>query len=157
ELDAARDRVGRLGEGVLVGSAPLALGVELDRLWVCGLAEGVFPAPPADDPLLADADRQALAGELPLRRGRVGDDQPAFRAAFAATPGARTLCFPRGALRRNTEHVASRFLLDTIEALTGRREIDTAVEGESWFTFVPSYVYGLAHAEFPPTRHELDV
>ena len=60
ELDAARDRVGRLGEGVLVGSAPLALGVELERLWVCGLAEGVYPAPPADDPLLADADRQAL-------------------------------------------------------------------------------------------------
>src|SRR5262249_12574653 len=73
------------------------------------------------------------------------------------TAGDRTLCFPRGDLRRNTEHVPSRFLLDTIEALTGRREIDTAVEGESWFTFVPSYVYGLAHAEFPPTRHELDV
>src|SRR5207253_658530 len=86
ELDAARDRVGRLGEGVLVGSAPLALGVELDRLWVCGLAEGVFPAPPADDPLLADA-----------------------------------------------------------------------AQAERWFTLVPSYVYGLAHAAFPPTRHELDV
>jgi len=157
ELDAARDRVGRLGEGVLVGSAQLALGVELDRLWVCGLAEGVFPSPPADDPLLADSDRQALAGELPLRRDRIGDDQRALLAAFAATTGDRTLCFPRGDLRRNTEHVPSRFLLDTIEALTGRREIDAAVEAEKWFTLVPSYVSGLAHAAFPPTRHELDV
>jgi ATP-dependent helicase/nuclease subunit B len=157
ELDAARDRVGRLGEGVLVGSAPLVLGVELDRLWVCGLAEGVFPAPPADDPLLADADRQALAGELTLRRDRIGDDQRALLAAFAATTGDCTLCYPRGDLRRNTEHVPSRFLLDTIEALTGRREIDAAIEAEKWFTLVPSYVYGLAHAAFPPTRHELDV
>jgi len=157
ELDAARDRVGRLGEGVLVGSAALALGVELERLWVCGLAEGVFPAPPADDPLLADADRQALAGELTLRRDRIADDHRALLAAFAATAGDRTLCFPRGDLRRNTEHVPSRFLLDTIEALTGRREIDAAVEAEKWFTFVPSYVSGLAHAAFPPTRHELDV
>ena len=60
ELDSARDRVGRLGEGVLVGAAALALGVELDRVWVCGLAEGVFPAAPRDDPLLSDADRSAL-------------------------------------------------------------------------------------------------
>jgi RecB family exonuclease len=157
ELDAARDRIGRLGEGVFVGSAALALGVELDRVWACGLAEGVFPAPPADDPLIADADRQALNGELPLRRGRVGEDHRALLAVLAATAGERTLCFPRGDLRRNTEHVPSRFLLDTVEALSGRRVIEAATEAEPWFTFVPSYVYGLAHAPFPPTRHELDV
>jgi len=157
ELDAARDRVGRLGEGVFVGSAALALGVELDRLWVCGLAEGVFPAPPADDPLLADAARQALAGELPLRRGRIGDEQRALIGALASTSGERTLCFPRGDLRRNTEHVPSRFLLDTVEMLTGRRVVDAETEAEPWYTVVPSYVYGLAHASFPPTRHELDV
>ncbi len=157
ELDAARDRVGRLGEGVLVGSAPLALGVELERLWVCGLAEGVYPAPPADDPLLADADRQALEGELPLRRERIGEQQRALLAALAATSGERTLCFPRGDLRRNTEHVPSRFLLDTVEAVSGQRAFYAGIEQESWFTLVPSYVYGLAHTAFPPTRHELDV
>jgi RecB family exonuclease len=157
ELDAARDRVGRLGEGVLVGSAVLTLGVELDRLWVCGLAEGVFPAPPADDPVLADGDRQALAGELPLRRDRIHDDHRALLAALASTAGERTLCFPRGDLRRNTEHVPSRFLLDTVEGLTGRRVVDAQAEAAPWFTFVPSYVYGLAHAAFPATRHELDV
>jgi RecB family exonuclease len=157
ELDAARDRVGRLGEGVLVGSAALTLGVELDRVWVCGLAEGVFPAPPADDPVLADADRQALAGELPLRRDRIHDDHRALLAALASTGGERTLCFPRGDLRRSTEHVPSRFLLDTVEALTGRPVFDAETEAAPWFTFVPSYVYGLAHAAFPATRHELDV
>ncbi len=157
ELDAARDRVGRLGEGVLVGSATLTLGVELDRLWVCGLAEGVFPAPPADDPVLADADRQALAGELALRRDRIHDDHRALLAALASTAGERTLCFPRGDLRRNAGHVPSRFLLDTVEALTGRPVVDTETEAAPWFTVVPSYVHGLAHAAFPATRHELDV
>ncbi len=158
ELEAGRDLVGRLGEGLLVGPAVLALGVELDRLWVCGLAEGVFPAPPGDDPLLADADRVALAGDLPLRRDRTADDQRALLAAVAATSGPRVLCFPRGDLRRNTEHVPSRFVLDTIEALTGTRPVGTELDpGAPWYTMVPSYVHGLTHAQFPPTRHELDV
>ena len=61
ELTGARERVGRLGEGVLVGPVGFALGADLDRLFVCGLAEGVFPARPGDDPLLSDNER-AVAG-----------------------------------------------------------------------------------------------
>ena len=156
ELDAARDRVGRLGEGLLVGSAALALGVELDRVWVCGLAEGVFPAPPRDDPLLADADRGALDGELPLKRDRIADDQRALLASLESTTGTRTLCFPRGDLRRNTEHVPSRFLLDTVEALAGVRTLE-GPDTEPWYTVVPSFLHGLTHAPFPATLHELDV
>ena len=34
------------------GPVAMALGVDLDRLWVCGLAEGLFPSVPRDDPLL---------------------------------------------------------------------------------------------------------
>ena len=157
ELDAARDRVGRLGEGVLVGSAALALGVELDRVWVCGLAEGVFPAPPRDDPLLSDSDRRVLDGELPLRSDRIANDQRALLATLASAGGARTLCFPRGDLRRNTEHVPSRFLLDTIEVLSGERRIADDLVSEDWYTQVPSFLHGLTHAPFPATRHELDV
>jgi ATP-dependent helicase/nuclease subunit B len=157
ELDAARDRVGRLGEGVFVGAAALALGVEFDRTWVCGLAEGVFPAPPRDDPLLADADRDALAGELPKRSERVADDQRALLAVLAGTSGARVMCFPRGDLRRSTEHVPSRFLLDTIEALSGERPVRAELPDEPWITEVPSFVHGLTHAPFPPTLHEFDV
>jgi ATP-dependent helicase/nuclease subunit B len=157
ELDAARDRVGRLGEGVFVGSAALALGVEFDRVWVCGLAEGVFPAPPRDDPLLADADRDALAGEMPKRSDRVADDQRALLAALASTTGPRVMCFPRGDLRRSTEHVPSRFLLDTIEARSGERPVRAELPDEPWITEVPSFVHGLTHAPFPPTLHELDV
>ena len=77
--------------------------------------------------------------------------QRALLAALASTSGERTLCFPRGDLRRSTEHVPSRFLLDTVEAVSGQRAFYAGIEQESWFTLVPSYVYGLAHAAFP--RH----
>jgi ATP-dependent helicase/nuclease subunit B len=157
ELETARDRVGRLGEGVFVGSAGLALGVEFDRMWVCGLAEGVFPAPPRDDPLIADADRGALGGELARRADRVADDQRSLLAALASTTGPRVMCFPRGDLRRSTDHVPSRFLLDTIEALSGARPIGAQIPDAPWCTAVPSFVHGLTHASFPATRHELDV
>jgi len=157
ELQAGRDRVGRLGEGVFVGPAVLALGVEFDRLWVCGLAEGVFPAPPADDPLIADPDRGAVAPDLARRADRVADDQRALLAVLASTSGARTMCFPRGDLRRSTVHVPSRFLVDTVEALCGERPVGAQLPNASWCTEIPSFVHGLIHAPFPATRHELDV
>jgi ATP-dependent helicase/nuclease subunit B len=162
ELRAALARLGRLGEGVLVGSVGLALGVELERVWVCGLAEGVFPAVPRDDPLLGDADRRALAGELPLRAERTADEHRRLLAVLASTAGARVMCFPRGDLRRTTEHVPSRFLLDTVEALTGRRPHGELGRGAAevqgaWWSPIPSFVHGVAHAAFPATKHELMV
>ncbi len=144
ELDAARDRVGSLGDGVLVGPVGMALGVDLDRLWVCGLAEGLFPMVPRDDPLLSDRDRAALGGELRLRSDRTADDERALLAALASTAHARVCTYPRGDLRRSTEHVPSRFLAATIAAVGEVRAI-------------PSYAYAATHVEFPANRHELEV
>jgi RecB family exonuclease len=143
ELDAARDRVGLLGEGVLAGPVGLALGAELDCVWVCGLAEGVFPSVPHDDPLLGDRERAALDGELTLRAERVDDNERALLAALASTSGLRVCTWPRGDLRRSTEHVPSRFLHDTLVAVS---PVDIA-----------SYAQGVAIATFPATRHELGV
>lgn len=144
ELDAVRDRVGSLGDGVLVGPVGFALGVELERVWVCGLAEGLFPSVPRDDPLIGDRERSALGGDLPLRSARVADDQRALLAAFAATLGARVCTYPRGDLRRSTEHVRSRFLDATIDVSGAERSI-------------PSYAHGITHVAFPANRHELGV
>ncbi len=145
ELDAARDRVGSLGDGVLVGPVGMALGVDLDRLWVCGLAEGLFPSVPRDDPLLGDRERAALGGELRLRADRTADDERALLAALASTTGARVCTYPRGDLRRSTEHVPSRFLPATITA------VGTEVMS------IASYAYGATHVAFPANRHELEV
>ena len=45
ELDDDLGRVGRLGDGILMGHVSLGLGLDLDRVFVCGLAEGTFPRP----------------------------------------------------------------------------------------------------------------
>src|SRR5262249_24293572 len=139
-LRAARVRLAHLGEGVLTGPPAFSLGVELERLWVCGLAEGLFPAVARDDPLLGDRERAALDGELPLRAERADDDQRALLAALASTTGSKVLSWPHGDLRRSTEHVPSRFL-------------DATGGGET----IASYVDGLARVEFPASRQELGV
>ncbi len=146
ELDAGRSLVGRLGEGLLVGPASFALGVDLERLWVCGLAEGVFPTVPHDDPLLGDSERAALDGELRLRSEYTDDAERHVLAALASTRGARVCTWPRGDLRRTSERVPSRFLARTLAS----NEIDPPEE-------VKSYAHGISVAPFPATRHELSV
>ncbi len=145
ELDAARDRVGSLGDGVLVGPVEMALGVDLDRVWVCGMAEGLFPSVPRDDPLLGDRERAVLGGALRLRADRTTDDERALLAALASTSDVRVCSYPRGDLRRSTEHVPSRFLAATIAA------VGADVRSS------PSYAYGATHVEFPANLHELEV
>ena len=145
ELDAARDRVGHLGDGVLVGPVGMALGVELDRVWVGGLAEGLFPSVPRDDPLVGDRERAVLGGALRLRSDRAADDERDLLAALASTTGARVCTYPRGDLRRSAEHVPSRFLADTLAA------VDDGVRS------IASFAYGVTHVPFPANRHELEV
>ena len=58
-LDADLGRVGRLGEGVLVGPVSMGVGLDLDVVVVLGLAEGTFPGPIPEDALLSDAERSA--------------------------------------------------------------------------------------------------
>jgi RecB family exonuclease len=156
ELDDDLGRVGRLGDGVLTGHVGLGLGLDLDRVIVCGLAEGTFPARVRDDSLLPDADRRATDGALPLRSARVEAEHARLLAALAAASDERVLLFPRGDLRRTTERVPSRFLLDTIAALAGERLYadDLARLQAPWFTTVPSFAAGIAHLGFPATEQE---
>ncbi len=144
ELRAGRERIGQLGEGLLAAPVTMALGVELDRVWICGLAEGVFPSVPNDDPLLSESDRAALHGALRLRADRIDDGERALLAALASTTGARVCTWPRGDLRRSTEHVPSRFLLPTLAGGVTQQQ-------------VASYVQGLLSAPFPATAQELAV
>jgi ATP-dependent helicase/nuclease subunit B len=156
ELDADLGRVGRLGDGILMGHVALGLGLDLDRVFVCGLAEGTYPARVREDSLLPDTDRRLAGGALPLRRSRVDDDHRRLLAALASARDARVLLYPRGDLRRTTERMPSRFLLDTTTALAGRRLYADDLEGmrADWFTPVPSFAAGLARVEFPATEQE---
>ena len=155
ELDADLGRVGRLGDGLLLGHVALGLGLDLDRVFVCGLAEGLFPTRVRDDSLLPDADRRATDGALALRSARVDDDHRRLLAALASASQERILLFPRGDLRRTTERVPSRFLVESLAAVSTERVPDDLAELHAdWYTPVPSFAAGLARVEFPATEQE---
>jgi ATP-dependent helicase/nuclease subunit B len=139
ELDQNLRRVGRLGEGVLVGHVSLAAGLVLDRVIVLGLAEGAFPTRRLEDSLLPDAERELAGGELALRRNGVHDDHRHLLAALSAADEA-VLTRPRGNLRRSGERPASRWF----RAYTDGNE-DT----------VASFAGGLRTVATPSAEHEL--
>ncbi len=139
ELETTPHRHGRLGRGVLVGPVSLAVGVELDLVVVCGMAEGTFPARRNDDALLPDRERRIVGHDLPARGDRSGDDHRALLAVIAAADRS-LLLFPRGDLRRATDRSPSRWLTEQIDHLE----------------VVPSFVGGLRRTTFPAHQHEYD-
>src|SRR5690606_17929954 len=144
ELDADLGRVGRFGEGVLVGPLSFAVGLDLDLVVVLGMAEGTLPAPVRDDALLPDADRRRAGGEHDLRGGRGGRDHRHILSARSAA-GAHVLCMPRGDLRASSERVPSRWLADVAGALEGRRVTTDALAAHpaSWLRAVPSFAHAV--------------
>lgn len=160
ELQLADDlaRHGTFGSGVLVGPASTAIGVELDRVIVLGMAEGSFPPRRRDDPLLPDRIRALAAPDLPARGEALHDDHRALLAITAAAAHT-TFTFPRGDLRRSAERAPSRWLLDSCEVHDGARPPGEELgrrTGE-WFREVPSFVSGLRAAPFPAHDQEYDV
>jgi ATP-dependent helicase/nuclease subunit B len=155
ELDADLGRVGRFGEGVLVGPLSFAVGLDLDLVVVLGMAEGTLPAPVRDDSLLPDAERDRTGGQLPLRRERVGRDHRRVLAALAA--GDRhLLCLPRGDLRASSELVPSRWLAEVAGALAGERVPTDRLlaRSEPWLEGVPSFAHAVRTLSFPATEQE---
>ncbi len=155
ELDADLGRVGRLGEGVLVGPLSFAVGLDLDLVVVLGMAEGTLPATLHDDSLLPDAERARAGEQLPLRREQVGREHRRLLAALAAADR-HLLCLPRGDLRASSQRVPSRWLLDVAGTLAGgpvaSGELLTApVPG---LEIVPSFAHGVTHTAVPATDQE---
>ena len=155
ELDDDLGRVGRFGEGVLVGSVEMGVGLDLDLVVVLGLAEGSFPATVRDDSLLPDHERAAAGGELPLRAERV---ERQHRHLLAALAGARRhlLGVPRGDLRRSAERVPSRWVLDLASARAGERWWASDLLGADvpWVQHVASFDHGLRRLAVPATEQE---
>lgn len=159
ELAAPTPRVGSIGNGVLTGRIGESLGMELDRLILVGMAEGVYPHTPPDDPLLPDRERKAAGGHLAPLTSRTGDLHRNLLAAMASADHS-TLVYARGDSRRGAEQYPSRWLLDSASALAGR-VVDSAGlesladdETAGWFEHVPSFSHRVANAAFCATAQE---
>ncbi len=122
ELRSPVGRIGRYGEGVFCGPIGAGVGLDLDAVFVIGLAEGIMPSARREDALLAEADRALAAdGELATRDRSRSDQRRGYLAALAAGAQHRVLSFARGDLRSARERLASRYLLETASALAGER------------------------------------
>ena len=154
-LDRRDERHGRFGDGVHVGTPTVTAGLDLDLVIVIGLAEGITPARRRDDPLLPDRARRAVGGGLSTLADLRADEHRGLLATLAGAPE-RILSFPRGDLGARSEHVASRWLLDEIAALHGRRPSPPELEklDEPWFTTSPSYLRALETTAMPASLHE---
>lgn len=155
ELDQDLGRVGRMGEGVLVGPVALGVGQDVDLLVVLGLAEGSFPSQVRDDSLLPDHEREATGDELSRRQDAVERQHRQLLAALAG--GARQiLCMPRGDLRRSAERAPSRWALEIASVLQGSRlwSEDLLVARTPWLSHRASYDAALRAAASPATAQE---
>ncbi len=155
ELEADLGRVGRMGEGVVVGSLGMGVGLDLDVVVVLGLAEGSLPSRVREDSLLPDAEREATGDELPRR----SDESERQHHDLLATLGGaqrHVLCVPRGDLRRNSDRVPSRWVLEIAGDLEGRRVTGVELMGtrHQWLEHVASFDGGLRRADFPATAQE---
>jgi len=155
ELQDDLGRTGRFGEGVLVGSIGLGVGLDLDLVVVLGLSEGSYPGGVHQDALLPDEARAKTGGELDRPEHAV---DRAHRQLLAALAGARrqVLCVPRGDLRRSRARVPSRWVLDIAAELAGRPLSGTELLSTTapWLDNVASFAASLRRDTFPVTDQE---
>ncbi len=162
ELDEPAGRVGRFGEGVLHGPLASAVGLDLDAVFVLGMAEGTCPCVGRPPALLPEEDRQlAGADELARAEDRLADQHRDFLAALAAgaDPTHRVLVYPRGDLRAGRTRLASRWLLESAAALAGHpvRSSQFADLGAPVVEVVASFARGMADSAVKASVNERDL
>jgi RecB family exonuclease len=146
ELDVPSARRGTFGEGVLLMSVQLATGLDLDQVFVVGLAEGTLPGHHRDDSLLPDAEREHSSGELTTRSDRSVDEHRFLLTALASARR-RTVTFPRGDPRRGRTRLASRWLSDE----TGREALERSTDA------IESFSQGLRRAPVAASVADFDL
>ena len=146
ELSRPAERIGAFGDGVFVAPLRSMAGVDVDAVFVVGLAEGVLPGASADDALLPERER-AAAGPSLQRPDRLHDQHQWFLTALAAARHHRVLLYPRADLRRGRVHLPSRWLLDTASHLIGglvwTDDLERLSTPGSPVEVVPSFAAGL--------------
>ncbi len=162
---------GRVGTGVFVGRIGSHPAISRQRLYILGLAEGIYPNRQLPDSLIGDGDRHR--GALRTRSERTDAQHRDLLAALACCIGRSIVTVPRGDLRRTAENVPSRWLLPTVQQLAAAAEqpsddfsggyldaenlTSAAASGSiGGLSVSHSFLSSLLHARFPATEAEFD-
>lgn len=104
---------------IFVGSVDEARARSFRVVFLPGLAEGLFPQRPSEDPLLLDEARHAIDAHLPLRGDRVRDERQRLHLAVAAAEERLVVSYPRMEVAEARPRVPSFYALELPRALEG--------------------------------------
>ncbi|HVE84333.1 MAG TPA: PD-(D/E)XK nuclease family protein, partial [Myxococcales bacterium] len=104
---------------VFVGSIDDARGLELDVVFVPGLAERIFPQRLTEDPILLDEARAGLSGELETSRDRAAAERLQLRLAAGAAGKRIHFSYPRVDADQARPRVPSFYGLEVLRASEG--------------------------------------
>ena len=143
-LDGKVLRVGffQMG-GVCISDLMPARGLSFRAVFLPGLVERAFPAPPRQDPLLLDHERkeinQALGegGRIPLKRFRFQEERLLFTLALSSAREKLILSYPHLDPSSSRERIPSSFLLRVAEALSGKGMDYSGLEALPQYRRVP--------------------
>jgi len=144
----------KLTDGLCTGDLRGAVAQDFDVVVVLGMAEGLAPGRPREDPLLPDRERRAVPG-LRLSVQQTHALRRGLRWALASG-GERVLCTPRSDPRGGRERLPSRWLLQEAGRLAGRAvatEDLHGLAGAPWLHWIASFPQSLR--EYPAGEAEL--
>lgn len=105
---------------VLIAAIEEARGRSFDVVFLPGLAEGLFPRRPLEDPLLLDDARIMLSASLHLREDRVAEERQLLHLAARAATKTLVVSFPSMDLAQGRPRVPSLYALEIARAVEGR-------------------------------------
>jgi CRISPR/Cas system-associated exonuclease Cas4 (RecB family) len=116
---AERPPAARYGR-VFVGTLDQARGRVFDIVFIPGLAERIFPQKPREDPILLDALREELGGELWTQGDRAQHERLLLRLGVGAATRRVYLSYSRIELAEARPRVPSFYAMEVTRALEGR-------------------------------------
>lgn len=114
-VEPAERRYGR----VFVAAIEEARGQSFAEVFLPGLAEGVFPRRPAEDPLLLDEWRHVVGGGLADRQRRIERERLLLRIAAGAAEDRLVVSYPTVDALQGRARVPSFYALDVARAAEG--------------------------------------
>jgi len=105
---------------VFVTTVPEVTGLSFDIVFLPGLAEDIFPRKAFEDPLLLDAQRQAVSPHLAVQSVRIARERLLLHVAAGAAKSKLWISYPRMDLAQGRQRSPSFYALDIFRAMTGR-------------------------------------